>query len=390
MGAIMVKLKGIAWNHPRGYVPLKAASREFSKLHPNVSVKWDVRSLKEFGDMPIEDLIDSYDFITIDHPYMGQADQNKLLLPLEEYISDTILRDYANQSVGPSFQSYHYNGHLYALPVDAAALVAAFRKDLFETFGLSLPQTQEELKSFYQKVPDGFSVAWPLCPTDLWCSFLTLCAQDGGRNFIQEFIINESIGSRSLDELKYHLEFLQPESINWNPIQILDKMGQEEEIIYCPYLFGYTNYARKEYSKNIVNFVNSPVNPLHDVSTILGGVGLAISSKCKYVFEAVEYLNYVANKKFQKGKYTQNGGQPGNLEAWKSKKNNHLCNNFFNDTIGTLDHAYVRPQHPGWNLFQEQGADLLHQGIQKNVMSEKLMKNLNQLYQSIAFDGKNI
>ncbi len=74
----MIELKGIAWDHPRGYEPLIAASEEFKKSHPNVIIKWDVRSLKEFGDMPIEHLIERYDLITIDHPYMGQADKNGL------------------------------------------------------------------------------------------------------------------------------------------------------------------------------------------------------------------------------------------------------------------------------------------------------------------------
>ena len=76
----MIELKGMAWDHPRGYEPLLAASNEFSRNNSNVLINWDIRSLKEFGDMPIESLIERYDLITIDHPYMGQADKNGLLL----------------------------------------------------------------------------------------------------------------------------------------------------------------------------------------------------------------------------------------------------------------------------------------------------------------------
>ncbi|NND79122.1 MAG: carbohydrate ABC transporter substrate-binding protein, partial [Maribacter sp.] len=68
-----IQLKGIAWDHPRGYEPLVALSNRFMQSHPDLKIKWDIRSLKEFGDMPIEDLIEAYDLITIDHPYMGQA-----------------------------------------------------------------------------------------------------------------------------------------------------------------------------------------------------------------------------------------------------------------------------------------------------------------------------
>ena len=375
----MIELKGITWDHPRGYEPLIAVSQEFTKRHPNISINWDVRSLKEFGDTPIEDFIHKYDFITVDHPYMGQANKNELLLPLDTYISPIALEELSHQFVGPSFQSYLYNGHLYALPIDAATLVAAHRKDLFERLGLTLPQSRKELEAFYKKIPSGYSVAWPLCPTDLWCSFLTLCAQDDGRDFIRKHKINENLGSGVLDELKYHLEYLHPKSIQWNPIQVLDELGREEKIIYSPYLFGYTNYARKGYSQHIVHFSNSPVKPEYDISTILGGVGLAISAKCKHISEAMKYSKYVASTEIQKGLYTQNGGQPASLEAWQDKENNILCNNFFNDTFKTMETAYVRPQYPGWNLFQEQGAALLHQGILKNIPSYKIIRNLNEL-----------
>ena len=385
---LMIELKGIAWDHPRGYEPLRAVSQEFTNQYPNVSINWDIRSLKEFGDTPVEDLIDRYDFITVDHPYMGQADKDGLLLPLDKNISNTILEELACQYVGPSFRSYRYNSHLYALPIDTAALVSAYKANLFETFGLTVPQTREELKKFHQKIPDGYSVSWPLCATDLWCSFLTLCAQDGGHDFIQDYKIDENLGSSVLDELKYHLDYLHPKSIQWNPIQVLDQMGQEENIIYSPYLFGYTNYARKGYSEHIVQFSNSPINPKNDISTILGGVGLAISSNCQHVSEALKYLTYVANPEIQKGIYTKNAGQPAGLKAWQDKENNILCNNFFKNTIKTLESVYVRPQYPRWNLFQEQGANLLHQGIQKNIQSHELIRNLNELTRHYFYEEK--
>ncbi|WP_282160996.1 ABC transporter substrate-binding protein [Ulvibacterium marinum] len=379
-----ITLKGIAWDHPRGYEPLRAASAAFTKKHPEVRIEWDIRSLKEFGDTPIEDLIDAYDLITIDHPYMGQAHSNKLLVPLEERLSETALNEYRNQSVGPSFESYYYNGHLYALPIDAAALVSASRRDLISTLHLELPGTREKLFDFYKEVPTRYSIAWPLCATDLWCTFLTLCAQDGGKDFIKNRKIDEKMGSTVWDELKEHLKHLHPESLNWNPIQVLDYMAAGDEVIYSPFLFGYTNYSREGYAKNVVHFNNSPTNPANDVSTILGGVGLAVSAKCKQVDLAVAYVDYMAWAETQESLYTENGGQPGNLIAWESTSNNLLCHDFFDGTRTTMEKAYVRPRHKGWNEFQEQGAELLHKGLVKNSSSSKVMKNLNQLYQSIV------
>ncbi len=379
----MIELRGIAWDHPRGYEPLIALSRLYSEVHANVQIKWDVRSLKEFGDMPIEDLIERYDLITIDHPYMGQAHENKLLLNLKPYLSSYVLDVHREQSVGPCFQAYFFDDHLYALPIDAAALVAAYRKDLMERYQLSLPGTWAGLKRFYNEMPKGYYVAWPLCPTDLWCSFLTLCAQNKGRDFIRDYTVDEQAGITALEELKFHLQYLHHDSIHWNPVQILDRMSQEDEIIYSPCLFGYSNYARKGYAPRLVHFSNSPKNPQNDISTLLGGVGLAISAHCEAIKEAVDFVNYVAHPDNQAGAYLLNAGQPGNLHAWKSKESNILCSNFFSDTLETLEKAYVRPQHPGWNNFQEQGADLLHKGLVKNESPETMIKQLNELYKSI-------
>jgi len=382
-----IVLKGIAWGHPRGYEPLIAASVEFKKRNPNVSIKWDVRSLKEFGYMPIEDLIERYDLITIDHPYMGQADKKGLLLKLEQHFTEKELTTLEEQSIGSCFNSYEYNNHLYALPIDAAALIAAYRKDSMEELGLSLPKTHEELKNFYKKVPQGFAVAWALCPTDLWCTFLTICAQTAGPGFINNRLFDKKIGSKVLDEIKFHLEFLHAESINWNPMEILDRMGNEEEIIYCPYLFGYTNYSRKGYAKKLVHFSNSPVGQQKNISTLLGGVGLGVSSKSNYPEMAANFVEFVAGSEIQEGVFTLNGGQPANLIAWKNKNNNVLCNNFFTDTLSTIEKTYVRPKHPGWNEFQEQGADLLHEGLLNNRASNKMMDDLNELYKTFEYDG---
>ncbi|MDC3079135.1 ABC transporter substrate-binding protein [Flavobacteriaceae bacterium] len=379
----MVELKGIAWDHPRGYEPLIAASKEYEYHHPYLTIKWDVRSLREFGDMPIEHLIERYDLITIDHPYMGQADKNGLLLRLEAHLSEDEICNLEAQTLGGCFEAYSYNQHLYALPIDAAALVTAYRKDKMKETGLSLPKDREELKYFYCKIPTGYSVAWALSPTDIWCTFLSLCAQNAGSGFIKNRQIDVKVGGSVLDELKYHVEFSHPNSLYWNPIQILDRMGTDEDIIYSPYLFGYTNYSRSGYTKNLLHFTNSPIGAQENISTILGGVGLAVSLRCKNPVDAASFVKYIASAEIQKGIFTRSGGQPANKLAWQSMENNQLCNNFFCDTISTIEKAYIRPQHPRWNEFQEQGADLIHDGLLKDMSSKVVMSTLNELYQSI-------
>ncbi len=192
-------------------------------------------------------------------------------------------------------------------------------------------------------------------------------------------VFNKEVGSMVLDEIKHHLDFLHPESIQWNPIQVLDKMGNGEDILYCPHLFGYTNYSREGYTKYVVHFTHSPVGKQKNISTLLGGVGLAVSSKSNYPYIATNFVE----SEIQEGVFTLNDGQPGNMIAWQNENNNALCGNFFKDTLSTIEKAYVRPKHTGWNEFQDQGCVLLHERILKNRPPSKIMNDLNELYKSI-------
>ena len=76
-----IELKGITWNHSRGYNPMVCTSQRFMELHPNVNITWEKRSLQAFADEPIDKLAERFDFLVIDHPWTGFAAKNKFILP---------------------------------------------------------------------------------------------------------------------------------------------------------------------------------------------------------------------------------------------------------------------------------------------------------------------
>ena len=120
----MIELTGITWNHTRGYLPMVATAQRFSELHPDVSITWQKRSLQQFADAPLTDLATRFDLMVIDHPSIGEAAHHNLLLPLDEHLPAAVLADQAASSVGQSHESYHYEGHQYALAIDAATPVS--------------------------------------------------------------------------------------------------------------------------------------------------------------------------------------------------------------------------------------------------------------------------
>ena len=66
----MTTLKGIAWNHTRGFVSVVACAQRFEELHPEVGIVWEKRSLQAFADASMADLMrpgmyDAYHHITV-------------------------------------------------------------------------------------------------------------------------------------------------------------------------------------------------------------------------------------------------------------------------------------------------------------------------------------
>src|SRR5580658_7679477 len=139
----MIELTGITWNHTRGYLPMVATAQRFSELHPDVSITWQKRSLQQFADVPLTDLAARFDLMVIDHPSIGEAAQHNLVLPLDEHLPAAYLADQAENSVGQSHASYHYEGHQYALATDAATPIAGWRPDLLLRAEAELPATWE-------------------------------------------------------------------------------------------------------------------------------------------------------------------------------------------------------------------------------------------------------
>ena len=77
-------LRGMTWDHPRGYHCLEAASEAYAAAH-DVEIIWDRRSLQAFADAPIDAIAERYDLIVLDHPHVGMiAGRGEETLPFSD------------------------------------------------------------------------------------------------------------------------------------------------------------------------------------------------------------------------------------------------------------------------------------------------------------------
>ena len=168
----MPVLKGFAWDHPRGFDPMLATAKEFSNKFSEVDIIWDKRPLQAFADKPIENMAFEYDLMVIDHPHVGEASRKNLLSELDSFskFKDKI-NTLSKNSVGLSHQSYNFNNHQYALAIDAAAPVAAYKVGALD----ELPFTFEQVL----KLAEKSLVMWPIKPVDAISCFNTIAANIG-------------------------------------------------------------------------------------------------------------------------------------------------------------------------------------------------------------------
>ena len=371
----MIKLKGITWDHARGYDPLIAASELYYE-EKGIQVDWQKRSLTNFGDQSLEALSKQFDLIIMDHPHVGVAEASQCLMPLNDLLPANILNELKISSAGPSFESYHYHEKQWALPIDAAMQCASYRADLMVND--SLPNTWEEVFALAKNLASKkLYIGMALCPTDCLCSFLSLTAQFGSP--IQEnneLLVEPSVGIKALSILRTMRDVFHPKALDWNPIALYDYMAEQNDIAYSPLAFCYTNYSRAGFRKNILKYHTAPeIN-----NAVLGGAGIAITSSCSNVQEAANYAAWICSGVVQSTIYVNAQGQPGNKMAWENKQANTITNNFFTNTMASLTNAYLRPRYQGWPKFQTFLGETIHAYLLHDTAPELVLEKLQAAY----------
>jgi multiple sugar transport system substrate-binding protein len=376
-------LRGITWDHVRGLGGLQATAAAWSARRPGVTVEWTTRSLQAFADQPVDQLARQFDLIYLDHPAVGEAVARSCLVPLDEHLDRAALAVQATGSVGRSAESYVWERHRWALATDAAAQVAAYRPDLLQRAGVTVPRTwPEALDAAAALRRAGRWAALPAIPVDAACAFLAVCAALGETPFSTGQVVSRRIGRSALALLAAMVERCHPSSLDWNPPRLLEAMSGGDEVAYCPLAFGYANYARPGFRDHLVLAAPPPAGNDGVPRGTLGGAGLAVSAHSAAVADAVGYAAWVARPEVQRTRYFEAGGQPGHRSAWTDDAVNAAASGFFRDTLGALDAAVLRPRHDGFLAFQELAGDLVHGHLRHGGDPDRVLAALDAAWQA--------
>lgn len=370
-----IRLKGMTWNHARGYDPMVACSRIW-KEKTGVLIEWDKRSLQDFESYPVEELARKYDLIVIDHPHVGEITAQNCLVPLDRLGDTEALRGIEAGSIGGSYASYSWEGHQWGLPIDAASQIQAWRADL-------ITSAPDRFDMVAELAAEG-RVLIPMRPPHSLMAFFTLaanlgtpCATRGPGD-----LIAVEAGNQAYETLASLMRHVPNACYGMDPIAVFEKMSEAGGEIACaPLIYGYVSYGMKGFRPNRLCFADIPTaGGKGPVGSALGGTGIAVSAFSDHVPEAVAFACWIASGDVQRGPFAAAGGQPGHADGWDDDAVNTASNDFYRNTRRTLDNAWIRPRHQGYMAFQAAASERLNKGLAAGEAGQGVIHDINRFF----------
>ncbi|GAA5066804.1 multiple sugar transport system substrate-binding protein [Thermocatellispora tengchongensis] len=362
-----VELRGITWDHPRGYAPLEELARldaagETPYGAVPAPIRWDRQPLEGFESTPIAELARTYDIMIVDHPGLGAAIGAGALAPMDELFPAAELDAWRAGTVGPSYASYSFDGRAWALPLDAATQVSAARPEAVP----DPPRTWDEVRELAREAPVALCLGGP--HAYLMYSALRVEREDP---------------AEALDLMAALLGHADPGLSARNPIAVLGAMAAPGGPAYCPLVYGYVTYSSQAGNQGPLAFHDAPAwTPGGRPGSVLGGTGLAVSRRRlgdPGVADAVRaHLRRLMSEPVQRRLFPETGGQPAARAAWLDPEVNARTGGFYRDTLATVEAAWVRPRSPGYIAFQDAASRVLREGLLARAPHRAILDELGR------------
>jgi multiple sugar transport system substrate-binding protein len=375
-----VRLRGMTWDHRRAVDPLLATSAMFAQQHPGIEIEWSSRPLHGFEFTPVAELARSYDMIILDHPFCGDIAASNCLLPL----GDILASDTRSAFVGPSLETYVYQGQTWALPVDAACQVAVSRPDLMAQVDSAAPADWAALLDLgRQAARRGLKLAIGLRGVHSLMTFFTLCANLGKpcATSPREPFADSGAARAALEHLRDLLALCPREALNWNSIALHDAMVARDDLIFCPAVYCYATYAEAD-QRRPLRFHDFP-GPHGPRGSTIGGTGLGISAHCANPEAALTYVGFASTTATQSA-FARHHGQPARSECWRDAQINARFGGCYRDTLRTMEGCWIRPRFAGYLGFQAKAGDLIEHHLRGELRERDLLDRLQALFESSA------
>ena len=374
---VTVKLRGMTWDHRRAIDPLLGTMPMFQAKHPHVEITWFSRPLSGFEFTSVDALALEYDFIILDHPFTGAIAASQSLVPLDHIVAQA-----GDPFVGPSLDSYRMNGSLWALPVDAACQVSVSRPDLMQKLDATVPVNWRGLMELGAKArQQGLWLAIGLKGVHGLMTFFTLIANLGAPCATQrdkEFADRDA-AHEALALMRDLLRFCPPAGLDWNSIDLHDRMVERDDLVFCPAVYCYATYAEAD-QRRPLRFHDLP-GPRGPAGSTIGGTGLGVSAHTRHLPEALAYAGFAIETATQRS-FASYHGQPAHRDVWEDSAINASLGDCFRATRATMEACWIRPRYQGYLEFQAKGGELVEAHLRSQITADALLAELQRLHAS--------
>ena len=293
---------------------------------------------------------------------------------------DSVLEPADASFVGPSLESYRMAGKLWALPVDAACQVGVMRPDLMRALDAAPPENWNEVLELGANAKrKGLHLAIGLKGVHSLMTFFTLmanlgspCAIDRGEAFAGASAAREALGL-----MRGLLQFCPPESLDWNSIELHNKMVARDDLVSCPAVYCYATYAEAD-QRRPLRFHNFP-GPNGPAGSTIGGAGLGVSASTRHPEAALDYVRFAAGLPAQRA-FALHHGQPARREAWEDPAINQRFGGCYRETMATMEASWIRPRYRGYLAFQAASGDLIEAHLRGHIAADRLLAELRRLH----------
>lgn len=361
---------GLTWDHPRGYNALAETARGVNAGRAEPLIHWNKQPLEGFESASVRELAENNDLLVMDHPHIGEAVADGCFLPLEELYSTEQLQAWQQDSVGPSAESYRWDGKTWALPLDVATQVMARRADRL----VKPPQGWDEVLTLAKRLPVAQSLAGPHAVLSL----ISMVAGAGGRVGGEDFV-SDAKGAAALEIMHRLYARRPPGSEDLNPIGLLETMARSDDIALVPLVFGYVTYAAPGHAPHAIGFSDT-IRMSGGKGGVIGGTGIAFSRRCRPTPELLAHIASLLSVATQVETFPAFGGQPSARAAWQDAAVNDAWGDFYCNTFATAESALLRPRFDGYIAFQTAAAERIRSALERREEPETTLAILRTLW----------
>lgn len=387
----MTTLKGLSWGHRRATAPLVALVRAYQDQHPDVTIEWIVRPLSDFEHQGIDAAARQADLIVFDHPFCGDIVASGAFVDLAEVLADQIAVDQGAAFIGPSLETYRFQGGHWGAPVDGATMHAILRADLLE--GYELPTTWDEAIALGASLKKrGQYIALPAVSPHSLLAAGSLMANAGApwttSPNAETFEVDTVQLDDAIDLITKVMLYAPPEALHWNSIDLHDAMAARNDLAYCPCVFGYATYGEADLLKRLsfAPFAGRGAQPDH--GSMIGGAAIGLSTHCAHPAKAAAFIAFCMAEQPQSTLVAQHHGQPAHSKPWQDEKLDARFNGYFSAVGPSMAHCWVRPRFKGYPKFQSVAGKLFHQFLLGDISKKALISGAIDAARDVETKGE--